>query len=63
MHEVVNVKVSTHQFDPATVTAITATAPWMYQILSKDGCFEDSETGKWRKQGKKINDIQKRIRK
>jgi hypothetical protein len=60
IHEVVKVRVSTHQFDLATVTAISASPPWKYQILSKDGCYDDLETGKWRNLGKKVFEIQKR---
>ena len=60
IHEVVNVRVSTHQYDLATVTAISAMPPYKYQILSKDGCYDDHETDKWRNHGKKVNEIQKR---
>jgi hypothetical protein len=52
--------VSTHQYDLATVTAISAMPPYKYQILSKDGCYDDHETGKWRNQGKKVFEIQKK---
>ena len=60
MHEVVTVRVNPRQSDLATVTAISATQPFKYQILSYDGCYDDSETGKWRNHGKKVGEIQKR---